>query len=50
MAVDGQLQTFVQNKDVDAFLERFDREWPRYNRDIIRTTEEYEAEHGNSAE
>ena len=39
MAVDGQLQTFVQNKDVDAFLERFDREWPRYNRDIIRTTE-----------
>ncbi len=50
MAVDGQLQTFVQNKDVDAFLERFDREWPRYNRDIIRTTEEYEAEHGESAE
>ena len=50
MAVDGQLQTFVQNKDVDAFLERFDRGWPRYNRDIIRTTEEYEAEHGNSAE
>ena len=50
MAVDGQLQTFVQNKDVDAFLERFDREWPRYNRDIIRTTEEYAAEHGGSAE
>ncbi len=50
MAVDGQLQTFVQNKDVDAFLERFDREWPRYNRDIIRTTEEYEAEHGEGAE
>ncbi len=50
MAVDGQLQTFVQNKDVDAFLERFDREWPRYNRDIIRTTEAYEAEHGDSAE
>ncbi|HIV26252.1 MAG TPA: extracellular solute-binding protein [Candidatus Scatomonas pullistercoris] len=50
MAVDGQLQTFVQSKDVDAFLERFDREWPRYNRDIIRTTEEYEAEHSSSAE
>ena len=49
MAVDGQLQTFVQSKDVDAFLERFDREWPRYNRDIIRTTEEYEAEHSSSA-
>ena len=50
MAVDGQLQTFVQSKDVDAFLERFDREWPRYHRDIIRTTEEYEAEHSSSAE
>lgn len=46
MAVDAQLQTFLINKDVDAFLEKFDRDWIRYNRDIIRTVEEYEAENG----
>ena len=37
MAVDAQLQTFVINKDVDAFLAKFDKDWLRYNRDIIRT-------------
>lgn len=46
MAVDAQLQTFLINKDVDAFLAKFDKDWIRYNRDIIRTVEEYEAEHG----
>ncbi|HIT61646.1 MAG TPA: extracellular solute-binding protein [Candidatus Fimousia stercorigallinarum] len=48
MAVDAQLQTFVINKDVDAFLKKFDSDWLRYNRDIIRAVEQYEEEHGNA--
>ena len=46
MAVDAILQTYVIDQDKEAFLERFDSDWLRYNRDIIRTVEEYEAEHG----
>lgn len=42
MAVDAQLQTFLINKDVDAFLTKFDKDWQRYNRDIIREVQEYE--------
>lgn len=47
MAVDAQIQTFLINKDVDAFLSKFDTDWQRYNRDIIRLVREYEKEHGN---
>ena len=36
MAVDAQIQTFLIKKDVDAFLEKFDSDWKRYNRDTIR--------------
>ena len=43
MAVDAQLQTFLIQKDVDAFLKKFDKDWKRYNRDIIRMVQEYEA-------
>ena len=43
MAVDAQIQTFLINKDVDAFLKKFDKDWIRYNRDIIRMMEDYEA-------
>ena len=50
MAVDAQIQTFLMNGDVDAFLEKFDKDWLRYNRDIIRKVEAYNAEHGDSAE
>ena len=50
MAVDAQLQTFLINKDVDAFLKKFDKDWLRYNRDIIRTVEEYEEENGSAGE
>lgn len=45
MAVDAQLQTFLLNKDVDAFLAKFDTDWQRYNRDIIRMVQEYEKTH-----
>ena len=43
MAVDAQIQTFLINQDVDAFLKKFDKDWIRYNRDIIRMIEDYEA-------
>ena len=46
MAVDAQIQTFLINKDVDAFLVKFDKDWQRYNRDIIRAVQEYNEEHG----
>lgn len=42
MAVDGMIQTFLMDGDKDAFLAKFDKDWLRYNRDIIRKVEEYE--------
>lgn len=45
MSVDAQIQTFLMKQDVDAFLAKFDKDWVRYNRDIIRKVEAYEAEH-----
>lgn len=47
MAVDAQIQTFVIRKDVNAFLEKFDKDWLRYNRDIIYKVKKYEEEHKN---
>lgn len=48
MAVDAILQTYIINEDLDSFLTRFDKDWVRYNRDTIRTVEEYEEEHGSA--
>lgn len=48
MSVDAQIQTFLINQDVDAFLEKFDKDWLRYNRDIIRMVEDYEKQHGSN--
>ena len=45
MAVDAQIQTLLINGDVDKFLAKFDSDWARYNRDIIRMVQEYEASH-----
>lgn len=47
MAVDALLQTYLIEKDTDKFLETFDTNWARYNRDIIKMVQDYEAEHGN---
>lgn len=47
MSVDAQIQTFLLNGDVDAFLNKFDTDWVRYNRDIIRKVQEYEEKGGN---
>lgn len=49
MAVDAQIQTLVINGDVDAFLAKFDKDWQKYNRDIIRKVQEYNAEHGSAS-
>ena len=47
MSVDAQIQTFLMKGDVDAFLTKFDTDWKRYNRDIIRKVEDYEKEHAD---
>ena len=46
MSVDAQIQTFLINGDVNAFLKKFDSDWERYNRDIIRKVQEYEENGG----
>ena len=48
MSVDALLQTFLIEKDKDAFLKNFDTSWQRYNRDIIRMVQKYEAAQGNA--
>lgn len=47
MAVDAQIQTYLIEQDVDAFLEKFDTDWIRYNRDIIQMVEDYNKQNGN---
>lgn len=49
MSVDAMIQTYLLDDSGDAadtFLKRFDQEWTRYNRDLIRKVQEYEAEQG----
>ncbi len=45
MAVDAQIQTYLIHGDINAFLEKFDKDWARYNRDIIAKLKKYMAEH-----
>ncbi len=47
MAADGMIQTYLMDGNKEKFLEKFDKDWLRYNRDIIRKVEEYEARHQN---
>lgn len=49
MAVDAQLQTMLLDERdddaaIEAFLEKFDSDWQRYNRDVIRKVQEYESQ------
>lgn len=48
MSVDALLQTFLIEQDKDTFLKNFDTSWQRYNRDIIRMVQEYEAAQGSA--
>lgn len=53
MAADAMIQTFLMDNSenaVDSFLKRFDTEWVRYNRDIIREVQEYYADHPEGEE
>lgn len=47
MSVDAMIQTFLLDEDenaIDTFLKRFDTEWERYNRDLIRKVQNYKEE------
>ena len=50
MSVDAMIQTFLLDKSensVDTFLKRFDKDWERYNRDLIRKVQQYKQEKGD---
>lgn len=43
MAADAMIQTYLLDTSADAkekFLKKFDTEWQRYNRDLIRRLQE----------
>ncbi|MDE6399146.1 MAG: carbohydrate ABC transporter substrate-binding protein, partial [Clostridiales bacterium] len=45
MSVDAMIQTYLIDNSENAlgkFLQKFDKDWTRYNRDIIRKVKEYE--------
>lgn len=45
MSVDAMIQTYLLDNSsnaLDTFLARFDKEWERYNRDIIAKVQEYQ--------
>ena len=47
MSVDAMVQTFLMDDSADAvqtFLSRFDKDWKRYNRDLIEKIRKYEEE------
>ena len=46
MACDAQLQAFLMDGDVDAFLVNWDNLWQRYNKTVIRKYNEYMANQG----
>lgn len=48
MSVDAQIQTLLIEQEADAFLKKFDKDWIRYNRDIIRKVQDYENKEGSS--
>ena len=47
MSVDAMIQTFLLDQSenaLDTFLKRFDTDWKRYNRDLIRKVQQYQQE------
>ncbi len=45
MSVDAMIQTYLMDKSdnsAEVFLEKFDKEWTRYNRDLIARVKKYE--------
>ncbi len=45
MSVSAMIQTYLIEKDAAGFLARFDRDWARYNRDVIAKVQKYNASH-----
>lgn len=48
MSVDAMIQTFLMDNgdnSVDTFLQKFDTEWARYNRDLIAKVQKFYSEH-----
>lgn len=51
MSVDAMIQTYLLDEGAQAketFLNRFDTEWERYNRDLIRRVNEYQEKMGGA--
>lgn len=51
MSVDAMIQTFLLDESenaVDTFLNKFDTDWKRYNRDLIRKVQEHQKEMGDA--
>ena len=49
MSVDAMIQTFLLDDSdtaLDTFLQRFDTDWKRYNRDLIRKVQQYQKTEG----
>ena len=47
MSVDAMIQTYLMDNSADAtdkFLSKFDKDWKRYNRDLIEKVQKYEKE------
>ena len=45
MSVDAMIQTYLMDESanaLDTFLNKFDTDWTRYNRDLIRKVQEYQ--------
>ena len=45
------IQTYLLDDSenaIDKFLKKFDTEWVRYNRDLIRKVQDYEKENGSN--
>lgn len=48
MSVDAMVQTYLLDDSenaLDTFLKRFDTDWQRYNRDLIRKMQDYQEKH-----
>ena len=44
MSVDAMIQTYLMDDSenaLDTFLNKFDTEWVRYNRDLIQKVQKY---------
>ena len=48
MSVDAMIQTYLLDESenaLDTFLNKFDMDWKRYNRDVITKVQKYMDEH-----